>query len=262
MPQRDERLKNSDTKRPLGLERDLPVPLYHQLKTVLLEKLRGGEWKPNDQLPTEDELGSQFGVSKATVRQALRDLAQSGYVRREQGRGTFVSEQKVQFGPRQLNSFTEEMRQVGLQSESKVLERSVVAADAELAAKLQIAEGAEVFKLKRLRLAGGETMGVQTVYVPYAMVPGLRDIDFGSASLYDTLEQLFGLPLDYAAQTHFAIAVSAEDAELLDVPEGSPALGGERITYLRGGRPMEVTRSVMKGDRYQIHLKLVRSPAR
>src|SRR5262245_25484250 len=186
-------MAGSDTRRSIRLEKDLPVPLYHQLKTVLLEKLRAGEWKPNDQLPTEDELGAQFGVSKATVRQALRDLAQSGYVRREQGRGTFASEQKVQFGPRQLNSFTEEMRQVGLQSESKVLEKEVVAAEAELAAKLQLVAGAEVFKLKRLRLAGGEPMGLQTVYVPYAMAPGLRDIDFESASLYDTLEQRFGL---------------------------------------------------------------------
>ena len=131
-----------------------------------------------------------------------------------------------------------------------------------MAAKLQIAEGGEVFKLKRLRLAGGEPMGLQTVYVPYAMAPGLRDVDFESASLYDTLEQRFGLVLDHAAQTHFAVAVSEEDATLLGVPAGSPALGGERLTFVRGGRPMEVTKSVMRGDRYQIQLKLVRSPAR
>ena len=106
------------------LDKALPIPLYHQLKTVLLEKMRQGQWKPNDQLPTEDELGEQFGVSKATVRQALRDLAQSGHVRREQGRGTFVAEQKVQFGPRQLSSFTEEMRNVGIMSGSRVLEQA------------------------------------------------------------------------------------------------------------------------------------------
>src|SRR5689334_15886102 len=137
-------MAGGDIKRPIRLEKDLPVPLYHQLKTVLLEKLRLGEWKPNDQLPTEDELGVLFGVSKATVRQALRDLAESGHVRREQGRGTFASEQKVQFGPRQLNSFTEEMRQFGMHSGSRVLEQAVVAADAELAAKLELIEGADV----------------------------------------------------------------------------------------------------------------------
>jgi GntR family transcriptional regulator len=247
---------------PVQLDKGLPVPLYHQLKTVLLESLRKGDLKPNDQLPTEDELGAQFGVSKATVRQALRDLAQSGHVRREQGRGTFVAEQRVQFGPRQLSSFTEEMRQVGLDSESKVLEQSVVLADAELADKLQIAEGADVFRLKRLRLTGGEPMGVQTAYIPCAVAPGLLEIDFSSASLYDTMEKRYGLVLDHAAQTHFALAVSPEDAVLLGVPEGSPALGGERLSFLQGGRPLEVTRSVMRGDRYQIQLKLVRSPAR
>jgi GntR family transcriptional regulator len=242
---------------PVQLDKGLPVPLYHQLKTVLLESLRKGDLKPNDQLPTEDELGAQFGVSKATVRQALRDLAQAGHVRRQQGRGTFVTEQRVQ-----LSSFTEEMRQVGLDSGSKVLEQSVVPADAELARKLQIAEGAEVFRLKRLRLTGGEPMGVQTAYISCAVAPGLLEIDFSSASLYDTMEKRYGLVLEHAAQTHFALTVSEEDAGLLGVPAGSPALGGERLTFLQGGRPLEVTRSVMRGDRYQIQLKLVRSPAR
>lgn len=255
-------MSDGGVKRPVRLDKALPVPLYHQLKTVLLEKMLQGDWKTNDRLPTEDELGAQFGVSKATVRQALRDLAHSGHVRREQGRGTFVAEQRVQFGPRQLSSFTEEMRTVGLHSESRVLERAVVPAEAEVANKLQIAEDAEVFRLRRLRLAGGEPMGLQTVYIPSAAAPRLMDVDFESASLYETLEHRYGLVLDHAAQTHFAMAVSQPDAVLLGVPAGSPALGGERVTFLRGGRPLEVTQSVMRGDRYQIQLKLVRSPAR
>src|SRR5436309_3505643 len=111
--------------RRVTLDKDLPVPLYHQLKTVLLERLRSGHWQPNDQLPTEDELGTQFGVSKATVRQALRDLAQAGLVRREQGRGTFVADSRIRFGPRELTSFTEEMRDFGLPSTSRILEQAI-----------------------------------------------------------------------------------------------------------------------------------------
>jgi len=240
------------------LDKDLPVPLYHQLKTVLLEKLKLGEWKPNEQLPTEDELGAQFGVSKATVRQALRDLAQAGLVRREQGRGTFVAEHRVQFGPRQLNSFTEEMRDFGLQSESRVLSQTVEAAGGELVDQLRVAERSPVFRLLRLRLAGGEPMGLQTVYIPCEFAPSLFDTDFGSASLYETLERVHGLTLDHAIQKHFAVAISREEAALLNVAEGVPALGGVRLTFSRDGRPIELTRSIMRGDRYQIQLKLVR----
>jgi len=244
------------------LDKGLPVPLYHQLKTVLLEKLRSGDWKPNQQLPTEDELGSQFGVSKATVRQALRDLAQAGLVRREQGRGTFVADQKVQFGPRHLTSFTEEMRDFGLETGSKVLEQAEVTAEGEIADKLQVAQGDKLYRLQRLRLADGEPMGMQTVYLACSLVPGLFETDFEKASLYETLEKRYGLVLDHALQKHFAVSLDKERAALLRVPEGAAALGGERLTFLRGGRPLELTISFMRGDRYQIQLKLVRLPAR
>jgi GntR family transcriptional regulator len=243
------------------LDKGLPVPLYHQLKTALLDKLKQGEWKPNDRLPTEDELGVQFGVSKATVRQALRDLAEAGQVRREQGRGTFVAEQKIQFGPRHLTSFTEEMRDFGLQSGSTVLEQGIVPATADLADQLRVAPGADLFRLRRLRLAGGEPMGLQTVHIAADLVPGLLGEDFAKASLYETLERRYGLVLHHAAQKHFAVAVTAEEAVLLRVPEGAPALGGERLTFLHNGRPLELTCSVMRADRYQIRLKLVRGPA-
>ena len=244
-----------------SLDKDLPIPLYHQLKTVLLEKLRQGHWKPNDQLPTEDELAVEFRVSKATVRQALRDLAQAGLLRREQGRGTFVSESKIQFGPRQLTSFSEEMRDSGLHSGSRILERKVISAGQEIADKLQVPAGSDLFLLQRLRMAEEEPMGLQTAHLACDLVPGLFEIDFETTSLYETLEKRYGLAPDHASQSHYAIALERETAALLKVPEGSPALGGERLSFLRSGRPLELTYSIMRGDRYQIQLKLVRSPA-
>jgi GntR family transcriptional regulator len=245
-----------------SLDKQIPVPLYYQLKSILLAQLRQGRWKPNDRLPTEDELGAQFGVSKATVRQALRDLSQAGLVRREQGRGTFVAESRIQFGPRQLNSFSEEMNDCGLEPGSKILEQKLVPATEDIAARLQIEPGAQVFFLKRLRLAGGETMGLQTAHIASMLVPGIEQIDFGVASLYKTLEARYGLVLDHASQKHFAVAVGPEEAGLLRIAEGSAVLGGERLTFTRDGRPLEFTCSLMRGDRYQIQLKLVRPPGR
>ena len=247
---------------PPNLDKDLPVPLYHQLKTILLERLRLGHWKAGEQLPTEDELVAQYGVSKATVRQALRDLAQAGLVRREQGRGTFVADSKIQFGPRLLSSFTEEMRDSGVPTESQVLVQELMRAPDDIAAKLGVAPGDELFHLRRLRLAGGEPMGLQTAYIPAAFVPGLVDVNFEAASLYETVEKRYGLRPDHASQKHFAVAVVGHEAALLQVPDGSPALGGERLTVLRDGRALELTYSIMRGDRYQIQLKLVRAPGR
>jgi GntR family transcriptional regulator len=247
---------------PVQLNKDLAVPLYHQLRIVLSERLRRGDWKPNERLPSEDELVEHFGVSKATVRQALRDLAQAGLVRREQGRGTFAADQRIQFGPRQLTSFTEEMTHLGLQTGSVVLAWEIRPAEELVACALQLQEGAPIYLLRRLRLAGGEPMGIQTAYLDSTLAPGLLAYDFAERSLYKTLEEQYGLHIDHARQKHFAVALNGAEAELLRAPEGSPALAGERLTFLRGGRPLELTHSMMRGDRYNIQLKLVRSPER
>ncbi|MCC7236697.1 MAG: GntR family transcriptional regulator [Bryobacterales bacterium] len=240
------------------LDKRSPVPLYHQLRIALVDRIQQGEWKPHEKLPTEDELGALYGVSKATVRQALQEMVQADLVRREQGRGTFVADSKVQFGPRDLSSFTEEMRDFGLRSASKILDQRVIEADCSLAVKLSLDEGSPVYRLERLRMAAGQPMGLQTVCVPCGLAPALLDTDFSVNSLYETLERKFGLIADHATQTHFAVALDGRQAGLLQVAEGSPALGGERLTFLRGGQPLEITQSVMRADRYQIQLKLVR----
>src|SRR5919106_116608 len=131
-----------------SVNRDLPVPLYHQIKTLVLQEIQTGQWQPDDQLPTEDELISRFQVSKVTIRQALRELASEGYIRREQGRGTFVERPTLEQGPRELTSFTDEMRRHGLRSASRVLDQGIVAAPPEVAATLVIASADPVFRLR------------------------------------------------------------------------------------------------------------------
>src|SRR6185503_15142116 len=167
----------------LTLSRDLPVPLYHQVKTSILSRIETGQWRPGDRLPSEDELADHFKVSKITVRQALRELAQLGHIRREQGRGTFVQRPPLVEGPRKLTSFTEEMRRQGIQSTSEVLEQGVVGASSDVASVLGIHEDEPVFRLRRLRLADGDPMGVQTAYLPMRLVPGIDAFGFTRASL-------------------------------------------------------------------------------
>jgi len=243
------------------LSKHLPIPLYHQLKTILLERVKSGELKANDKLPSEDEIAEQYGISKATVRQAIGELANEGLIRREQGRGTYVAEQKIEQGPRALTGFTEEMRNRGLRSNSRVLKQRVIKADAEAAEKLRIHEGDSLFELTRLRLTDGEPMGLQTAHILLALAPGLEDEDF-SASLYDVLENKYGLVPNIAEETHTAVLLEPREAKLLKVPAGSPALAAERITYLADGRPFELVKSIMRGDRYKIILQLSKNKIR
>lgn len=234
------------------------VPLYRQLEAMLLGQINTGELKPNDRLPAEHELAKQYRVSKITVRQALGNLAAAGVLRREQGRGTFVAEPKVEQGPRELTSFSQEMRKRGLRPSSSVLEHDVIQAEPAIAEKLGLREGDCVFRLKRLRFADGIPMGIQTAYISADLVPHIVEEDFGAGSLYEILDQKYGLVPARARESHFATLLDAEEARWLSVPERSAGLAAERVSFLEEGRPLELVYSVMRGDRYQIVLELVR----
>jgi GntR family transcriptional regulator len=240
------------------LHRGAPVPLYHQLKTALLRDIEAGCWRPGDRMPTEDALIERFQVSKITVRQALRDLTQLGYIRREQGRGTFVQGPPLEEGPRELKSFTSEMQGHGFRATSRVLEQGILSAPSEIARKLAIEDGDSVFRLHRLRLADGEPMGLQAAYIPTRIAPGIERLSFLDASLYDVLASRYSLYPAGARETHQAVPLSEEAALLLRAPVGSAALAAERLTSLPDGRPLELVHSIMRGDRYKIVLDLTR----
>jgi GntR family transcriptional regulator len=240
-----------------GLNRDNnPVPLYHQLKDVILRGIVTGKWKVDDRLPTETELSRQYGVSKITVRQAIRELATLGYVRREQGRGTFVRRPHLEQGPRELTSFTEDMRRHGQTASSRVLEHGVVLASTEIAARLRIKLHDPIFRLKRLRLADGEPMGIQTSHLPLALVPGIDAIAFTHNSLYEVLFSHYNLKPAGAKEVHYAVLIDADDAAVLEVAPKSAGMLAERTALLPNGKPLEFVQSVMRGDRYKIVLDL------
>jgi GntR family transcriptional regulator len=238
------------------LDKDLPIPLYHQLKCALISSIDSGQWQSGQQLPTEDQLAENFGVSKITVRQALRDLVDLGYVTRQRGRGTFVSKPKFDQGPRELMSFTQEMHRHHLTAGSRVIECSTAEASEHVAEALQLPPGEPVFVLKRLRMADAEPMGVQTAHIPLAMVPGLTADNLENVSLYELIQIKYGLQPARARETYFAIPSEPATAKLLGIAPGWPVFSVERVTFLPNGRPFEFVQSLMRGDRYSIILDL------
>lgn len=242
-------------------DRDGPTPLYHQVKSLILREIETGHWQPDARLPSEDALVERFRVSKITVRHALRELASLGYVRREQGRGTFVQSPLLTSGPRALTSFTDEMRRHRLLASSRIREHRTIPAPADLADLLGIPTGAPVFRLQRVRYADGEPMGVQTAHLPLDLLPGIADVITDDVSLYALLRERYGLTPVRARDTHTAVTLDADTAALLHVRPGSPALSIKRLAVLRDGRRLEYVQSLMRGDRYRVELDLVRPHA-
>jgi GntR family transcriptional regulator len=242
-----------------ALDKELAVPLYHQLQAVLKAEIDSRKWQPDEQLPNEAKLAERFGVSKITVRQALQELADLGYIRREHGRGTFVARRKFDEGPRELTSFTEEMRRHDLAARSRILSQGIVEAEARVADALRVELSSQVYVLKRVRLAGGEPMSVQTAHIPGSLVPGLEVGEEGS--LYEVLQTRYHLYAARARETYFAALAQSPEAELLGVAVGSPVFQVERVTMLPNEKPFEFVQSAVRGDLYKIVLDLVKSGA-
>lgn len=236
-------------------DRSRPEPLWHQTEQALRDLILRGDWKDGDQLPNETRLTELLGVSRITLRHALRRLEESGYLRREHGRGTFVRRSTIVAGIRGLTSFTDEMTNLGATASTRHTLAEQVPADEEVAAALGLEPGEPVVRLRRVRLGGGNPVGVQTAFLPLARVPGFLSIKGEIASLYVLLRDRWGIEPREAEETYRVGTVAPEDADDLGIPAGSPAFEVRRRTSDAQG-PLEYVQSTMRADRYEIRSKL------
>jgi GntR family transcriptional regulator len=237
------------------LDRRRPEPLWHQLADALRRRIDSKEWPPGHQIPPEDQLGELFGVSRITVRHAVRILTEQGLLRREHGRGTFVRQPLLVAGSRGLTSFSDEMVNQGSRPGSRILTCDVIDADADVADALRVAERTPVTRLRRLRLSDDAPMGVQTSYVPVARAPELAAQAQEAESLYALLRERHGIRPVEATELYRVGAADPDAGALLEVAAGSPVFIVERITVDDAG-PFEFAVSTMRGDRYEIRSTL------
>src|ERR1700687_2665493 len=116
-----------------AIYRNSPLPRYYQLKEIMRERVRAGEWKPGDLIPSERELGETYGISRMTARQAITDLVNEGLFYREQGKGTFVSRNKITQQLIRLTGFSEDIKARGQRPGSKIISAKMVPADETIA---------------------------------------------------------------------------------------------------------------------------------
>lgn len=238
--------------------RNSPVPRYHQLKEILREKIRSGEWKPGDLIPSERELSETYGISRMTARQAVTDLVNEGVFYREQGRGTFVTRHKVTQQLLRLTGFTEDIRARGQHPTTRVLSAEVRAADEATAERLRVEVGQPIFCLQRLRLADGEPLAVELSQVSFKGCDRLLEDNLEENSLYRLLETKYGYPLMEAEQELEAGLAGSEEAQLLNIPVGSSVLFTRRTTYTDRNQPIEYAQSVYAGNKYTFYTHLKR----
>jgi GntR family transcriptional regulator len=210
-------------------------------------------------IPSERQLSADLGVSRLTLRAALDDLAREGYLVRRRGSGTYVQQPKIS-QELTITSFSDDMRRRGMVPGSRTLSMSTILAGARLGRSLNVSPSEQILVVKRLRLADGESMAIETLHIPEALVPGLTPKAL-TGSFYDLLRDRYGVQIAEGIQAIEPTVTNEEESEVLGVPLHSPAFLFERTSRDDAGRTVEFVQSVYRGDRYRIVTELSRRDA-
>lgn len=227
-------------------------PLHQQLKEIILRSIGSGEWLPHSQIASERDLCERYSVSRTTTRRVLSDLMHEGIVYTVNGKGTFVSEQRLRQELKPLVGFTQDLRDQGVEVRSHVDYFERIEADEDLAAHLRIRPRVAVVKLRRCRFAGTQPLAIQTTHLPEHLCPGLLRFDFARHSLFETLRQEYGLRLLEGATVIKPGLATEQETRLLEVKSPAAVLRTFQTTFLRDGQVIEYCVSAFHGDLFEL----------
>lgn len=238
-----------------GEDTDLGVPKYYELRQWLRQHIDG--LPPGTPVAPERTLSEQFDISRTTVRQALHDLAVEGRIVRIRGRGTFVATPKLALNL-QLTSYTEDISGQGLRPGSRLVDVTVIEAEPDVAAALELPEGAPVTRVERIRHANGEPMAVETVYLDHDRFPEIGEQLTEDTSLYALLAEQFGVSPVQGEETIETVLAPPSASRMLGTDSATPMLLLTRTSRDAEGRPVEYVRSLYRGDRFRLTAHLTR----
>ncbi|MDR2259664.1 MAG: GntR family transcriptional regulator [Azoarcus sp.] len=220
-------------------------PLYRQIKSLILQALEAGEWRPGQAIPSEQELAARFNVSQGTVRKAIDEMAADNILVRKQGKGTYVASHN---DPRQMFRFLRLVPEEGVLTHPRSVPLDCWRAKAgqEAARMLAIGPGAPIIILRRVLRFENKPIVADEIYLPEEIFQGLdlEMLQVWNSSLYSLFETRFGLRMIRAQERIRAVAADRAAADLLRVDEGTPLLSVERVTYTYGDKPVEWRRGV------------------
>lgn len=230
-------------------------PKYFQVKDSIKHMILSGNIRSGGRVPAESKLCEIYGVSRITVRKALDELQNEGYLFKIQGKGTFVSKEQIEQRLSKFYSFSEEIKKRGMKEYASVLKYSRTAADAHTAKRLQIAEGDLLWRVYRIRFTDEVPYAIETSYIPVSLVPDMTRERISNDGLYRTMASL-GVNVDSASEHFMAVNLRGEQAKLLEVREDAAAIRLVRVTY-SGQQAVEYCICLVRGDffNYSVELK-------
>lgn len=230
------------------VDRANPMPLWAQIEADLRAQIASGRFE--ERFPTDGELMASYGVSRQTVREAVRRLQAEGLLERQRGRGTTVSRPVLEQPLGAMYSLALAVTGHGLSEHNEVRAAGRCEPDAEVRSALGLGDGDAVLFLERLRFAGREPLALERSWMPWSLAHGLVRADLEHGPLQQELRERCGVTVTSGSERISPVIPPAEDRRLLRLPARAAAFSVERRTFA-DGRPVELRRSTVRGDRYR-----------
>lgn len=237
------------------------VPKYFIVKNKIINMINSEEYIENGMIPSERELMSMFNVSRITVKRAIEELVNEGYLYRVQGKGTFIKSDEGNHDLVSLMSCTEDILKMGMTPSKKLISHSVIEADVVRIRRLQLVKGDKVLMLKRVYYADNEPLNYTTTYLPCKVFPGIEKYDFSKESVYWVIENEYNVKITKNQRTLEAVLVPDEAADLLELAPKKPVILFRATTMgIVNGKeiPIETFKSYYRTDRYKFYINQVK----
>ena len=239
------------------IDRENHQKLYLQLLSIIKKKIVGGEWPIGSQIPTEEKLCKMFSISRATVRTAVLELVREGYLKRQQGKGTFIYKNAMSDGISMVTSFKELLFEEDLIFSTDILARTVMMPVDDLDIRLDILPDKHIIYIKKLHSIDNEPILLQESYIPYHICPLLLEDDMQHSSLFDLFEKNYGIKIT-RVRNHIEITyLNLNESRLLNLTEGTAVILLTQHFY-SGDTLIMYTRLIKRPDRFQFLIELER----
>ncbi len=222
------------------------IPAYQQIREILFHKIKTGEIKPGEKLPSENQLCRQYGISRITVRQAVASLVNDALLHTVPGKGTFANDVMQEAHLEYISSFIAGTRQRGLAPSISVIEEAVVDADCETAENLNLREGEKVIKIKRVKAANNIPLYIELRYIPHRFCPDLVEENLSHLSLTELAKDRYSLDIQSRDIVVMPFTLDEKSALLLKTDPGLASLIVIETLFLEDGSPFKWEKRIHK----------------
>lgn len=237
------------------------IPVYYQLQEALVDLIEGGKFKPDELLPSENELSQELGISRNTIQRAFKYLVDRGLAYRVQGKGTFAANKRITSSMVAALSFSAEMVGMNKIVHTKMLQKEEILAPDAIAKRLNVASGEKIYRIQRLRYVDDVPMSLQTSYLSPRLVPDLIHKNFEEKSLFAIIKELYNLEVCDAYETLQAVKATKYEAKLLEINEGDAVFLLERVSKIKTGETLEFVKTILRGDKSKFYVELTNKPS-